>query len=249
MEAKQKSRAASARLIFVERLARPSEELEDLDTAGVVIAFQAGDRDAFGELYRRYFDRVYGYLRVLLKDRHAAEDGAQQIFTQIFEALPRYERRSQPFRAWLFTIVRNYAVDRLRRDNRIDVVDPEDLRRRQDEVAPENGETETLNWLTDSDLLLFVERLPVAQRQALLLRYMLGLSGAEVARVLERTPSDVRVLQSRALRFLRQRLTAVGRAPAVRRDRAGLQRRFRQAPVLRLRRFALGAGTGPAPRR
>ncbi|MDX6632089.1 MAG: polymerase sigma-70 factor, subfamily [Solirubrobacterales bacterium] len=222
---------------FVERIEASAEHVEDLDTARLVTRFQAGDSGAFTELYRRYFDRVYGYLRVLLKQTRDAEDAAQQVMLQVLEALPRYERRAQPFRAWLFTIVRNYGIQQAQRQGRVDLVDPATLDRRRDGVAPD-AELHALDWVSDKDLLLFIERLPAAQRQVLVLRFMMGLSSAEIARVLDRNPDSVRRAQSRALSFLRRRLTAVGRESS-RGDLAGARGYLRQARVVRARRFAL----------
>jgi hypothetical protein len=96
-----------------------------------------------------------------------------------------------------------------------------------------------LGWISDSDLTLFVERLPLVHRQVLLLRYMLDLPFAEIAGILDRTPEDVRKIQGRALAFLRQRLAAVGRAPRGPGRRTGHVARTRQAYVLRRRRYAL----------
>ncbi|MDX6652348.1 MAG: polymerase sigma-70 factor, subfamily [Solirubrobacterales bacterium] len=226
------------RVSFVERVEADGEHLEDLDTARVVIAFQAGDSDAFSCLYTRYFERVYGYLRVVLRDIHEAEDAAQQVFMQTFEALPRYERRGQPFRAWLFTIVRNRGISRAEKLGRLDVTDPEQIDRWRDgEAENGDGDLRALDWISDQDLLIFIERLPLAQRQILAMRYLMGLTASEIAEAVGRTPGDVRKLQSRAIGFLRERLTAVGR-PVRRRDRA-VQRCRKQAPVLRMRRFAL----------
>jgi RNA polymerase sigma-70 factor (ECF subfamily) len=229
---------SAVRVSFVERVEADGEHLEDLDSARVVIAFQAGDSDAFACLYTRYFERVYGYLRVVLRDIHEAEDAAQHVFVKAFEALPRYKRRTQPFRAWLFTIVRNSAISRLEKQGRTDVTDPVEIGRVRDREANRDGEElRALDWITDQDLLIFIERLPFAQRQVLAMRYMLGLTAGEIGEVLGRSPGDVRKLQSRAVAFLRERLSAVGR-PVHRRDRA-VQRCRRQAPVLRMRRFSL----------
>ncbi|MGH2957625.1 MAG: RNA polymerase sigma factor [Solirubrobacterales bacterium] len=215
------------------------EREEDADTARLVARIQEGADEKFATLYERYFDRVYAYLRVLLRDSHEAEDATQQVFTQVLEALPRYEKREAPFRAWLFTIARNHGLRRLRQRRRVEPLEEEETIERRRPGEPEQ-ELPALNWISDGDLMLFLERLPEPQRQVLMLRFMLDLSTDEIARVLERTPSDVRALQSRALRFLRQRLTALGRRSEFG-GRARISRRFRQAPVLRLRRFALTA--------
>jgi DNA-directed RNA polymerase specialized sigma24 family protein len=85
---------------------------------------------------------------------------------------------------------------------------------------------------------MFVERLPLPQRQVLLLRYMLDLPHEATAKALGLSPENVRILHHRALRFLEERLTAIGRAPGeVPRNRS--RGTLKQAPVLRTRRFAL----------
>jgi RNA polymerase sigma-70 factor (ECF subfamily) len=235
----RKARPHAAELTFVERIAPTAEQAEDLDTARLVTRIQAGDRDGYGELYLRYFDRVYAYLHVVLRDDADAEDVTQQVFLKVLEGLPSYERRRQPFRAWLFVIVRNTVVTELRKRQRLEVTEPAELDRRRERPADlDVPELDSLSWITDRELLLFVERLPVAQRQVLLLRFMLDLPGSEVARILGRSHEDVRSLQSRAVRFLEKRLTALGRAPSQRRG-VPWRRRTVWMHVARERRYAL----------
>ncbi|MDX6652699.1 MAG: polymerase sigma-70 factor, subfamily [Solirubrobacterales bacterium] len=222
---------------FCERVEPAAEQVEDLDTARLVVRFQAGERDVFTALYNRYFDRVFGYMRVLLKGGHAAEDATQQVFMQVFEALPRYERRRQPFRAWLFVIVRNRAITELQEARRVEpfeVVEPDGTIE-----ANGNGEgLEVLNWLSDPDLMMLIERLPLPQRQVLLLRYMMDLDFRQIGEILGRRDDDVRALQYRALTFLRKRLAALGRR-STSGGRVRMQRCADKANVLRARRFAL----------
>lgn len=231
------------RLAFVERVDRPAQAIEDLDTARLVMRIQSGRRDLFEQLYLRYFDRVYGYLWLMLRDDHVTEEVAQQVFVSVLGSLAGYEHRGQPFRGWLFTVVRNQAIAELKRQGRQDVLDPMvlgALREGQAQLTaddPVDGPA-TLEWITDRDLLLFVERLPLAQRQVLLLRYMLHLTHPEIADVLGRSHADIRVLHSRALAFLRDRLAAVGRVPRDC-DRTRMRRIPKYAQVLRARRYAL----------
>ena len=232
-------------VLFFERIEASAEHLEDLDTARLVCRIQAGDREAFASLYMRFFDRVYGYLRVALADRHEAEDLTQQVFLEVGEALHRYERRAVPFRSWLFTIVRNTAIKHLRRQHRLDLVGEEPLVEMRESGGHSDGDTTALDWINDQDLMVFVERLPLAQRQVLLLRFMVGMSHAEIAQVLGRREDAVRAMQSRALGFLRQRLVAIGRAPKKAGRRAPTLAPIRQLRVLRERRYGL---LSPSPR-
>jgi RNA polymerase sigma-70 factor (ECF subfamily) len=226
------------RLTFVERLEPTGEKREDEDSARLVARFQAGDQDAFAHLYTRYFDRVYGYLRIVFREVQEAEDVTQQVFMHVFMKLGEYERRRQPFRAWLFVVVRNHAINRLRKLGRLEVEDPATLDRRREHADSDAPDPAALGWITDRDLLLFVERLPLPQRQALTMRYLLGMTTSEIAAVMGRRPNDVSKLQHRALAFLRERLAAVSTAPRHERP-ARCRNRPKQAVVLRERRFAL----------
>jgi RNA polymerase sigma-70 factor (ECF subfamily) len=238
-ELPRKVRRYADQIAFVERVEPAAEQLEDRDTARLVARIQAGESDLFALLYMRYFDRVYGYLRLILRNAAEAEDAAQQVFLKVLEALPQYERRGTPFRAWLFIIVRIFALNYLRSAGRLELRDPVELDRQREEPIDDAVARQALTWIADRDLLLFIERLPLAQRQVLMLRYALDLTPREVAQVLDRTPGDVRILQHRALHFLNERLTALGRAPQRRGPRISMRRGLREAQVLRSRRFVL----------
>ena len=239
----RKAQRHQSRLAFVERLEPSGEHLEDLDTARLVIAIQAGDTARLDDLYLRYFERVYSYLRLVLGDSHEAEDGTQQVFLNILKALPRYERRSQPFRAWLFAVVRNEGLNRLRSRGQLDVVDPLEMTRRAESGTPGESDLEALAWISDKDLVFLVERLPLPQRQVLMLRYLADLRAPQIAEILGRSPDDVRMLQHRAQRFLRDRLVALGRGPT-RRSKAPVLRRVPEATVLRARRYCIARSGG-----
>jgi RNA polymerase sigma-70 factor, ECF subfamily len=236
----RQARGEAARIVFVEIVEPLGLDAEDLDTRRVVTRIQAGDMAAFETLYRRYFDRVYAYLKVALRSGDEAEDMAQQVFLKVLEALPRYEYRpGTPFRAWLFVIVRRHAISRLREAGRLEIVDVGDAI--DERTAAPERDPSALSWLSDREMLVFVNRLPLAQQQVLVLRFMLDLTSQEIAEVLDISADNVRVLQHRALGFLRQRLGAVGfeqsRAP-----RARSRSVIRKSPVLRTRRFALAFG-------
>jgi RNA polymerase sigma-70 factor (ECF subfamily) len=258
----RKLRAYQDRLVFVEQLEPSTVHAEDLDTARLVGRIQAGENELFAVLYMRYFERVYGYLRVALKDHAEAEDATQEVFMKVLRALPRYRHRAEGFRRWLFVIVRNHAVSELRRSARAEVTDTDaiiDGRARArpggtsrasvrmstrncegDRSTPRDGlEAQMLDWMSDRDLQMFIDRLPLAQRQVLFLRYRVGLSTSEVAAVLGQSAESVRKQHSRALQFLRDRLTAMGRDPGRRGRRVPARVILRQAGVVRMRRYSL----------
>ena len=84
--------------------------------AQLVARSQQGDKDAFGELVRRYQRLVVGIAYRMSGDAMLAEDASQDAFLRAWQRLDRFECRSAgSFRAWLCRIATNITVDRLRK--------------------------------------------------------------------------------------------------------------------------------------
>jgi RNA polymerase sigma-70 factor (ECF subfamily) len=235
------ARPHAERLRFVQRVDTLPREVGDEDVNELVSWAQCGDAEAFAALYMRFFDGVYGYLRMSLRDRDEAEDLTQQVFLKALDHLDTYEvAPHRSFRPWLFRIARNQLIDHVRRHRPTLLEDPAQVSDRRAESSPADLHTmeSTLAWMSDSEVALFIERLPLPQRQVITLRYLIGLSLEEIADVLGRSPGSVRQLDLRARQYLQERLTALGRKPMVARRRA-MRGLWRQMHVLRSRRFAL----------
>lgn len=201
------ARPHADRLAFVERAEPTSQKAEDADSAQLVIRAQQGDESAFPALYTRYFDRIYSYARLMLKDQHEAEDVAQEVFIQMFRVLRKYEvRADQPFRVLLFRIGRNRCIDHLRKHKNCEVMESDDLEGRR-APTPVEDPGGAFDRLSDGELGVYLRRLPATQRQVVVLRYLLDLSTEEVATVVDATPAAVRNLQYRGLEFLRAVVT------------------------------------------
>jgi RNA polymerase sigma-70 factor (ECF subfamily) len=172
----------------------------------LVLRAQHGDEGAFTELYLRYFDRIYRYMRVTLGDADEAEDGAQRVFLSVFQALPRYDTsRPQPLEAWLFTIARNQAITIMRQRRRAVPLDPATVELEL-ERRPPPSRYGSAGAVDDAHLLAAIQGLPYAQRHVIALRYVLGLATADIARAIGRDARAVRQLHHRALRSLEKRL-------------------------------------------
>ena len=79
---------------------------------------RGGDPYAFAELYDAFADRVYGFVRLRVRDVRDAEEIVETVFLKAWQALPDYEQRGLPFSAWLFRIARNAVIDEVRRSGR-----------------------------------------------------------------------------------------------------------------------------------
>ena len=175
----------------------PARRGDDPDLADVHAAQR--DRAAFGVLYRRYLDRVYGYCFYLLGDHHDAEDVTERTFVAALAAVDRFRDEGASFRAWLFRIAHNELANALRS-------------RQRHPAAPLESAAEPAAGSDPAGLLAVAEearglwhaldQLPVDRRQVVILRFVDGLSAREIGAVLGRSEGAVRVLQHRALRQL-----------------------------------------------
>src|SRR5687767_12440287 len=119
---------------------------------------RGGDLDAFKDLYSGYFDRIYGYVCVILRDRHEAEDVTQQVFVKAMQAIGGYEGSpGSSFDAWLFRIARNAVMDVMRRGRRVKVEDPATIDDRRARDAESHDAIAELSRLSDSDVAIFLE--------------------------------------------------------------------------------------------
>lgn len=190
-----------------QRRRAPHSRRSDAVVLEAVTRARDGDQEAIRLLYLRFADAVYGHVCSILRDEHEAEDVTQTIFAKLPAALGRYEPRVAPFSAWIQRVAHNAALDCLRArravpSERIDSPDPADA-----VVARQRS----------ADLKAAIAGLPVAQREVILLRLVLGLSPGEIVERTGSTLDAVHGLQHRGRVALRRELTALRWAPTTRR--------------------------------
>jgi RNA polymerase sigma-70 factor (ECF subfamily) len=137
-----------------------------------------GDRDAFGDLYRRYARAVLGLALRRLGDRGRAEDAVQEAFASIWRAARSYRRDRGPVAPWLYAVARNAIVDRIRGQARAATRVPADPV--SDAGPEERAETGWVAWQVHR---AFME-LPETERVVLELAYWAGLSQSQIAEFL-----------------------------------------------------------------
>ncbi|MEM7144663.1 MAG: sigma-70 family RNA polymerase sigma factor [Verrucomicrobiota bacterium] len=174
----------------------------------LVLAAQAGDREAMTAILTEWNDPVFGFLMRRLGNRADAEDAAQETFVRIVKGLGRYEHRGQ-FRAWVFRIARNQAALTATRRGRVG----------DREVGMESAGLEALGEEQEDDgverleraeaLRRAIEALPEAEREVVLMRVDDDLKFREIA---ERTGVSLNTVLGRmrnATRRLREKLERV----------------------------------------
>ncbi len=157
----------------------------------------------FSELYRAHLRDVYSYSFYRVGNHHDAEDLTEQTFLQAYRHFERAQRESdgRPLRPWLIRIAHNLAAnyyrDRSRRPQTA-IDDAPALTAPHDTERLVEGRDE-LQRILDG-----IGELPDDRREALIMRFALGMDNREIARAMGRTDGATKVLLHRATRQLEQ---------------------------------------------
>ena len=171
----------------------PLPALPAVSDEGLAALAARGSQRAFSELYRRHRDGLYRYCHSILRQHEDAQDAVQTTMTRALMALERQEA-PHSWRAWLFGIARNEAVDQLRRRRLHGALDGDEP------VLGPSVEHRVEHRERLGALLADLEHVPERQRFALVLRELGGLSDVEIGAALGVSPSGVRqaVFEARA---------------------------------------------------
>ena len=158
------------------------------------------DRE-FTELYRAHLRDVYSYSYYRVGNHHDAEDLTEQTFLQAYRHFERAQRESKgrPLRPWLIRIAHNLAANYYRDRSRRPQTALEDAGALS---APHTTEGLVEDREDLERILTCVQQLPDDRREALIMRFALGMDNREIARALGRTDGATKVLIHRAIRQL-----------------------------------------------
>ncbi len=173
----------------------------------LVAKAQKGDEDSFAQIFDYFHPKVHRHVSFRVENQEAA-DLTAQIFLKVVDHFERYSpRKNAHFSAWLFRIANNTIIDFYRRKKDFLGLDEEEgafFTQIPDEDRPTPDESANLQLNTEK-LHTILADLPALQRTVLELRYLEGLSVAETAHVVEKSEGNVRIIQLRALRAIRER--------------------------------------------
>jgi RNA polymerase sigma-70 factor (ECF subfamily) len=182
---------------------------EQSDDAAHVARAAAGDGAALAVLYDRHARAVYSLALRVLGDEPEAEDVLQEVFTQAWRQAGRYDATRGTVAAWLLTMARTRAIDRLRaRDARPDSSTTPSDEAWQDRAAPMVDPADALAAQRDAERVReAIHALPLLQRLAIELAYFEGLTQSQIAERLEQPLGTIKTRIRLGLLKLRDALS------------------------------------------
>jgi RNA polymerase sigma-70 factor, ECF subfamily len=180
--------------------------MERLGDEELMPLVQAKDADAFAVVYDRHGGAAYSLAYRIVGERGTAEDVTQEAFLSVWRSGARYDRARGSVRTWLLGIVRNRAIDVLRRE----VAQPPKL-----SVAEEGGPQGTSPERTDAEALRreaarqvhgALRGLPADQLRVIELAFFGGLTHSEIAGILSMPLGTVKSRMRLGMEKIRTRL-------------------------------------------
>jgi RNA polymerase sigma-70 factor (ECF subfamily) len=189
-----------------EERADASEARRNVEPASLDPAAKAELDRAFEELYRSHLRDVYSYCYYRVGNPHDAEDLTEQAFLQAYRHFHRAREESdgRPLRPWLIRIAHNLALNYYRDRSRKPQTSLENI----DPITAQHG-TEAIAEGREElrELMRSMGGLPDDRRDALIMRFALGMDNREIARALGRSDGATKVLIHRAIKQLQEEMS------------------------------------------
>jgi len=176
----------------------------ELNEEEIVTSASLGDREAFGELYELYVERIFNYVYYRTGNSHDAEDLTARVFQRAMNHITKYRDRGVPFSAWLYRIAHNLVANWHRDRSRRQEIPLGDV-----PVVPskeERPEARLVRSQEQDSLLRYIRQLPPDRQTLLILKFVEDLSNAEIGQIMGRSEGAVKSLYHRTLLSLRDEL-------------------------------------------
>ncbi len=161
------------------------EGLQRLADEELVTLVERRDADAFAVLYDRHGGAAYSLARRIVGDASTAEDVTQEAFLSLWRTHARFDAARGSVRSWLLRIVRNRAIDSLRRSaGTAPRLDHDDDAALEALPAAQLTDAEAIRRVTASRVRGAVGSLPEDQSEVIRLAYFEGFTQSEIASML-----------------------------------------------------------------
>ncbi len=175
----------------------PLDAMNDISDEALLVLFANGDKAAARALTLRLTPRVMAHAYRLLGIHADAEDVAQEAMLRLWRIAPDWRQGEAQVSTWLYRVVANLCADRWRRPRGVAleaIAEPEDGTASAADQMLERARANALQGALD--------RLPMRQRQAVVLRHIEGLPNPEIAQIMAISARAVESLTARGKRAL-----------------------------------------------
>ncbi len=168
------------------------------------------DRNAFGELYEIYVQRIYNYILHRTSDVDLTEDLTSQVFMKVLDNLEKFEWRGLPFAAWLYRIAANEIASHYRKGKFISNADINELEflipDTEDSVHDKmvDGVEEAEKREKYVEMRKYVSKLKPKYAEIVVLKFFEKKSNTEISQILDVSEGNLRIRLHRALKLLKQ---------------------------------------------
>jgi RNA polymerase sigma-70 factor (ECF subfamily) len=184
----------------------------DLDAEKYLVKQAQKDPDAFGELYDRYYPKIFGYVLRRTASLEVAQDITSETFLEALRKLWQFRWRSISFSSWLYKIATNEINQYFRKAERRKSVSLEELQEQGLEPVsaedPENELMEAQEKLRQYQDFLEIQeriiRLPAKYQEVITLRFFEQKQIKEIAEILGKKEGTIKSLLHRAVEKLRE---------------------------------------------
>lgn len=162
-----------------------------------------GDKEAFGQLYDLYVDKIYRFIYFRVPTIETAQDLTSDCFLKVFQYLTKDAPRIESLKAFIYRVARNLVTDYYRARGERPISIENELTY---EVAAEeiNQEERIEISFQFKEIEKALTKIKDEWREVIILHYIEDYSIKEIAQILEKTEGAIRVLLHRAIRALRE---------------------------------------------
>lgn len=168
------------------------------NTLELVLKAKKGDKEAFGEVYKLFFKRIFRFVHYLVREHEVSQDVTQTTFIKAWKSLPSFSTKKGTFQSFLFTIARNLVIDHQRKKKNIslevvgEIMMDDDLEGKMVKDEEKKMVHRTLDGLESEE------------KHIIALRFFEDLSFKEVADIVGEKEGAIRVRTHRILKKLKE---------------------------------------------
>lgn len=167
---------------------------------------------AFGELYDKYYDQIFGYALRRSADIDAAKDITSAVFFKALTHIHSYRWEGVPFSHWLYRIASREVVDLFNKKKRETDLDTDTAAGKKEALrdGPVSGENPTKRYDDYLDIHNYVSKLPPKYQEVMAFKYFEDMDISQIAGILHKPEGTVKSLLHRGIEKLRKMMDAGG---------------------------------------